>query len=823
LEQSRAPGCQVVHIHGYWHGTDTLHTGNRLRQPRPALKASMLRHLENKTIVVLGYGGWPDIFTEALAELCSDTSRFPELIWCLYGESPRLGTHLSSILQSGAARNRVTFYAGIDCHVLLPRLVEEWSDLVAGQTPSDDRGAVAELPRLMGPQKFHGDRPPTVGIWVGRDAELAAMRTSSASVLSISGIGGQGKSALAAIYLKEVDDGLTSFSYWDWRDCREEGDRFRTQLIAVIERVSDGRIVGAALADANDKDIVDVFFDLIDRRPGVFVFDNVDHHIDLENRHFVGLIDDLVKRFLSTTSGSRLILTARPSVHYESAAADFIQLTGLSVEEAEELFTRRASAVAIEPRDIELAHKLTDGHAFWLNLIAAKAAKGTAKDLQTLLDDIRRGRGETPDVLSSVWDTLGEREQLDLRAMAETVRSETQETIEDIVSGQIHYAKFVKTLNSLISLNLVVVKPQANSPDLFDLHPLVRQFIRRNFARVDRVDFIKPLLRRYETIVTAIEGILGVHLPFSMLERWSQKAELEIEAGMNTQAFATLHKASDALRGAGHLEEFVRIGRRLFESVNWDVSGHLKHFDAVLEDLIGSLEYLGRVDDAEDLLRLFEQSVPAKTSRYIRYCDIRCYSYWIRGEYERAIEWGQRGQDLVEASTVDTGVDCRYNLGLALRDGGHVDRALEYFRKTRSVDDIINSSDHDTEISAPDLGNVGRCLQLQGRLDGALRCYRRSAALLEKEDSGDRASNQAFARQWIAEILAKQGDLALARSFYLDAETILRTISPRRAQLMRDALSNLGSTSEAFAPSSRSAARRRVEQWIAGRQAAVSR
>ena len=44
--------------------------------------------------------------------------------------------------------------------------------------------------------KQEGDRPPNIDIWVGRDAELRSLETSRAKVISICGIGGQGKSVL---------------------------------------------------------------------------------------------------------------------------------------------------------------------------------------------------------------------------------------------------------------------------------------------------------------------------------------------------------------------------------------------------------------------------------------------------------------------------------------------------------------------------------------------------------------------------------------------------------------------------------------------------
>ena len=42
LSQTEGTGCHVIHVHGYWYGSDTLHTGRQLGQSRPRLKLSRL-------------------------------------------------------------------------------------------------------------------------------------------------------------------------------------------------------------------------------------------------------------------------------------------------------------------------------------------------------------------------------------------------------------------------------------------------------------------------------------------------------------------------------------------------------------------------------------------------------------------------------------------------------------------------------------------------------------------------------------------------------------------------------------------------------------
>ena len=49
LGQTVAKGTHIVHLHGYWHGYDTLHTPQQLVQPRPQLRRSLERVVESST------------------------------------------------------------------------------------------------------------------------------------------------------------------------------------------------------------------------------------------------------------------------------------------------------------------------------------------------------------------------------------------------------------------------------------------------------------------------------------------------------------------------------------------------------------------------------------------------------------------------------------------------------------------------------------------------------------------------------------------------------------------------------------------------------
>ena len=84
LGQTVGEGTHIIHLHGYWYGYDTLHTSRQMLQKRPQLKRSIERVIENSVLVVLGYGGWDDVITHALADTLLDPTSSPEILWTFH-------------------------------------------------------------------------------------------------------------------------------------------------------------------------------------------------------------------------------------------------------------------------------------------------------------------------------------------------------------------------------------------------------------------------------------------------------------------------------------------------------------------------------------------------------------------------------------------------------------------------------------------------------------------------------------------------------------------------------------------------------------------
>lgn len=121
---SRAPAqpgeVDVVHLHGYWRAFDTLHTETQLTSDRPRLRSALEQILKHHTLMVVGYGGWDDVFAEALHEVAIDDDSEVNVLWCFYErDAPGVIYKYERLLarvQPVVIRGRFLAYGGVDCH-----------------------------------------------------------------------------------------------------------------------------------------------------------------------------------------------------------------------------------------------------------------------------------------------------------------------------------------------------------------------------------------------------------------------------------------------------------------------------------------------------------------------------------------------------------------------------------------------------------------------------------------------------------------------------------------------------------------------------------
>lgn len=626
------------------------------------------------------------------------------------------------------------------------------------------------------------DAPPVAPAWVGRADELDLLANPGIKVAVINGIGGQGKSALAARYLEAYGNG---YEFWDWRDCREAGDTLQTHILRLIERLSNRGITSQELAGEDFSSIVQVLFKLIAERKVVCVFDNIDHYVDIDAAQPISNMKTLFEAALSRRHSVRFIFTCRPAIIYDDVSFCRIALPGLSLDETTRLFELcDVKAHDRKTREsIADAHLLTYGHPLWLNLIATQVGrKRTA--IEDLLSHIRRGDPESlpTTMLTSIWKTLNDNQKTVLCSMAEVDRPLPEDTLSQV--SDLNWNRFKKSIRLLKSLNLVVVKSASGAKDTLELHPLVREFVRATHTRNDRSKSVMRIFKVLDAIIQKYKGKGNLNkAPFDVLEHLTMKVEVAINATRFRDALEALSEVADPLRSSGHSEEFVRVASLFFQAADWaDVElreGVL--FDDTLLDFVTVLSELGRIDNADNIMRRYEDSLVGRGAKYVALCSMRCESYWERKDYESAKIWGLRGVEFKQRTGVDTHFDCQFHLALAQRDSGEIEPALQYFLKGNSLDDILKENVRPSNFRGPDYGNIGRCLWFRGDIEGALTCYRESTRLLDEDVNPSAPINRGWARLWIAYALEKRGDFRLAYLFFRAAVAKWKTISPPKA------------------------------------------
>lgn len=812
LGQTVAKGTHIVYLHGYWQDYDTLHTPQQLIQPRPQLKRSLARVVEASTLAVVGYSGWDDVITQTLMELLSDPSSNPEILWAFHDADietiSKSNKQLLSILEPGIGRGRVSLYRGIDCRSLISSVYEQLKPnypaahglakdpcvTTVVKEDTDGKSGQRQVSIEMNfpiPQQTsaESDRPLIVDPWVGRTQELNILASSITPVAFVTGLGGQGKSALAGQFLKQQAMTLgRRFEFWDWRDCREQSDRLGTQILRLVERLTDGAINISQIEVTDIRAVIGMLFHVLQDRKALLVFDNVDQYIDLETLEPVKGLDILVSEVQAHSHQSLFLFTCRPDVRVDESRAVRVSLGGLTEDETKALIKAHPALQKDHHMAKEL-YRTTNGHPLWVNLIAMQAIQNE-DGLSGALTLIKQGGATLPDTTKTIWGMLNDQQQDVLRTMAELDRPEPESRLLDLLPG-VNANRVNRALKTLRSFHLIEIRTQPAGEPLLGLHPIIREFIRTSFLKEEREPYVGAILDSFDRMIGRFKDLLPQEPSYKILEYWTRKAQLQITFGQCEEATSTIAEIGPSLVDRGYVEEMIRITVCLFTEIDWaEACSSYKEFDSIFFRCLYRMIQIGH-DSYEDYLSQYEAAIPGKSSQFILLCELRCYADWSADKFDSAIRWGEEGARLKKATSVDTVYSTRHNLALSLRDAGHVQKALDSFLMGESLVAVVKPGKVIDGKHAHFYGNIGRCLFIMNRLDEALVCYVKSAQILEGSRSYEGRLNKGFIRYWIAELLMLQEKFELAAAFYRCAVCVWSDSSPPRANKITEKLENL--------------------------------
>lgn len=648
-------------------------------------------------------------------------------------------------------------------------------------------------------QTYDSDVPPLVDIWVGRDSEVSLFDGIESGVVVITGIGGQGKSTLAAKVLQRHLE-KRSVLFWDWRDCREEANRFRTHLVSVIEHRTQGDVSAAMLVDADMPFLSKFLFKKLETDDAMIVFDNVDHYVDIDQSLFVSDISTFITEALRVEHRTLLVFTCRPRISYASPRFREIYLRGLSVEETITLFSLRNQCSA----KLEMAgivrrfHSLTDGHPLWLNIIASQIGR-KQESAELILKSLEGGKTDdrANAMLRGVWQSLNETQQNILRTMAELPRAVTESAIYEYVAGKVPtYNRFDRAFRGLKAVSLVTAKGGMDTGEpRYELHPMVTAFIRTEYGeRGERNKLLDTLILCCNHIVLRLRTRESNVLSIDVLEQMTTQAELQLSRGNVMEAIKTLQDSADSMVARGLQEELFRLCDQVFLATDWQTSEWIEDatFGALVRTVIKTMVEQGRAALIESVLEMYTAATRTGTVAFVEVCDLNAYVNWFIGKHTPAMRWADRGIELKARGGIDTSSDCEHTRALAWRDFGRARDALQVFLCGNELSLILAENHMKAKRGAPFYGNIGRCLYLDGETDKSIVLFTKAFEILSQQDDATSILNRGYAALWIGEALLSLGRKDEARNFLSLAIAIWTRRAPQKVPLADELLARCG-------------------------------
>ncbi len=552
----------------------------------------------------------------------------------------------------------ITTWTDIDSAFL--DVVKELKKLINEFTPTE---TPTKLKSLHGNKNIpECDTPPDIAKWVGREEELKLLESIHFKVIFITGIGGQGKSSLATRFVYNQTDNYES---WDWRDFKEEENRLKTKIIEIIHRYSGSDPSLLKLKEASYSELFEVFFQTIGEKKILFVFDNIDSYIDYESFNPVDGFMQLIQMALNWHHNCKFIFTCRPFIKKADVGFYQIELPGLKYESTSDLLDKYSINVKSENKDklYHTLHEITNGHPLWLNLLGAQAVSGLDK-LEEFINNITEHTDFneynltkilSDKIIGALWTSLNYKQQKLLRCLSEMLKSEEIDDIAKMVVNELNYNQYIKALNRLKLLNLVVTKTKKSLKEEIELHPLVKNYIKGKYPSNERSKYISIIIDYYNKVTYVLKERLSGNESLSFYENWTNTVELAINKGDFILALSTLQEITDSILTAGYFEEYFRVSKLLFKKIDFfkSYNNETRYFISQIESFVVLSSEINEFKSGRYVLDNFKNVINSKSKDYVIYCKLECTYNWNKLDNKEAIKWGELAIKLVKGSNLD--------------------------------------------------------------------------------------------------------------------------------------------------------------------------
>jgi tetratricopeptide (TPR) repeat protein len=633
----------------------------------------------------------------------------------------------------------------------------------------DPADGIEEIWPAAEPEFADGVPLRSVGEFIGRRSELRALSRALAGTgrgVVLHGIGGVGKSTLAAELLRRNEQGIVASAVSETSP-DQILDELGRRLLAAVEDDSIRKIALQIRQPQLDwTERLAILGPVLYKVPVVLLLDNFEDNLARDGDRWE-VRSPALGKFLTTwirlQGKGKLLITSRYPVQLPQRAERRLtsrQLGPLSWPETRKLAWRLPALDALSAEDLLCAWADVGGHPRALEYLDALLRGGQARfdDVRERLEALLERRGVEPER----W--FQERgPDLDA-ALAEAVTLTVDDSLlrellgllddftRDVLTGLSVFRIPVDLLGAAISVNMspvrsVVITPPGVGRALEVLsglglvavsHPSRQEQPRYLVHRWTAKTLADPTVTEEDRLLTAHRDAADYWhmLARSDLKRDQFAVEALLECRYHHLAIGDLDAAaltglaaSDQLRQRaawGWAEMLIR------DSLPWLPPGS-QHLADYTHNLGMILEQRGDYQQALNWFRhslAIEEKNGNRTGMAISYVSLGRLAERV-GDYDQATDWYERSRAICE----DTGdrkhlADTYAALGGVAQARGDYAQAEEWYRQSLTIEEEMG----DREGVAASLRRLGQVILLRGDHDQAAGLFRRSLAICEELD-----------------------------------------------------------------------------------------
>ncbi|MDZ4404746.1 SIR2 family protein [Prosthecobacter sp.] len=615
---------EVIHLHGFWRDSDTLHTSAQLTSERPDLRDSLRRILKQKTLIVAAYGGWDDVFARTLAKVAAEDDAQLNVIWC-FRETDEAAVNLKykelfERVAPAITRGRFLCYGGIDCHSIFGE--------IAGVAPSTPAAAAVITPPLAGWELI--DSPYLAGLSPLRPEEV---------IRYFDGATPTWRHAISADIPRRAAVAEIARRFASARTVKDDGS---LQLIRAAGGEGKTTLLLQAAADAVNSGSWNVLW-----RPTTRVGLPPEHVISLNPaKHWLIVADDAENLVKDFREAARLLHAAGHShVHFLFAARDSDWLYFRCEQDARTASLKRHEDITLKILRPEDANVLVEA---WRKCgadgLRELASLGTADEQVTAL--LHAVQGDAPErdegsffggLLAVRFGPEGLRNHvvsLLTRLKEEKIQKSDRTLFDALVYVAACHAVGIPGLDEKVLADLVGVDRQW-------VQTLVVDLLGEEAAAVRSAGHVFTRHRKVAAaILVAAEQALGANIA----EVWSaivrQTVQTSRDGGVSRETHSKIIHAGPRLqRELPHQFSEQRRKEIAVAAARADIAAEPERLCALV-DLGKTYRSAG---DIEAAIRLFRENLPALPTKVDYQTDVR--GYW----YEWGGAEGRRGSEKLNA------------------------------------------------------------------------------------------------------------------------------------------------------------------------------